>query len=99
MSQRTPEQKIAELELKLKRAKEEQRKARTKRLIELGASVEKAYGGEVEPLEAMRLIRQALKLKDLGEYFDKMPDQQRENLLTALRRQLMPTPPASSHNA
>lgn len=41
MSRKTPEQRIATLEAQLAKAKEQQRKARTRELIQLGAMVEK----------------------------------------------------------
>ena len=40
MSRKTPEQRIATLEAQLAKAKEQQRKARTRELIQLGAMLE-----------------------------------------------------------
>lgn len=68
MAKRTPEQRIATLEAQLAKAKEQQRKARTRELIQLGAMVEK-LGPKLRTLtdqQRKRFIERTL------EHFDKL---------------------------
>lgn len=83
MAKRTPEQTIAALEAKLARAKDKQRKERTRRLIQIGAMLE-PLGEKVEaltPEQRAHFVRRALA------NFDKL-------MLTAA-----PTTPASPTTA
>lgn len=54
-----------------KRLAEEQRKARTKRLIEIGASVESVYGKPIENEKLLNLINFLNEQENRGNYFSK----------------------------
>jgi hypothetical protein len=54
-----------------KRLAEEQRKARTKRLIEIGASVESVYGKPIENEKLTNLINFLYDQEKRGNYFSK----------------------------
>lgn len=63
MTRKTPEQRIATLEAQLAKAKEQQRKARTRELIQLGAMVEKLGPGlrSLTDAERQRFIANTLQ--------------------------------------
>lgn len=68
MPRKTPEQQIADLEAKLARAKEQQRKQRTRELIQLGAMLEPLR----EKLFALTPEQRALFVRSVERNFDRL---------------------------
>jgi hypothetical protein len=82
MAERTSEERIAELDKKIEqikaqkkailaREKQAERKARTKRLIEVGATVESVLGRPIEQDELPKLLNFLKQQEERGQYFSK----------------------------
>lgn len=61
-------QELNRLNLTVQRAKEKERKARSHRLIQIGASVESVLQGKIEGKEELELFMEWLKKKDVKNY-------------------------------
>jgi uncharacterized protein (DUF2267 family) len=82
MAERTSEERIAELDKRIEqikaqkkailaREKQAERKARTKRLIEVGATVESVLGRPIEQDELPKLLNFLKQQEERGQYFTK----------------------------